>query len=206
MESKREFDSSQEQKITQFMQEYYFNKVFTYSDIVTDKSLQIRGVDIIADGCNYDLKAQTNYINEPLPTFILELCFYNRRKELMAGWFVNKTVQTDYYAFIWIPDAKVESDKRLVSYQDIEQVELMIVPRRELKDYIFSIIPEQKLYDAVNYMYQSGEKYKTIEDGIKLCYSSQLFEKPINLVIKKWRLKQIAVDHCMITKSEITYL
>ena len=78
-------DERQEHIINQYLLANYFNKAFTSARLIDDASLQNAGVDVmcgseLGEDMKVDVKAQSSakYINNPRPTFLLEVSTYNR--------------------------------------------------------------------------------------------------------------------------------
>jgi len=199
--SNRPIDHQQEKYVTEFVNKYFFSKLSKNVIVVDDNDLQLSGVDMIINDKYYDLKAQTNYINDPRPTFILELLFFSKQGEKRCGWFMNESLKTNYYVFIWIPNARTNQYGRLTSAEDIEEAEIMIIDRQKLHDYIFSIISLEDMRKTVTELLHTGERYKNVIDGVKYCYSTQLDERPICLVVSKELLKTTAVYHYIVRKN-----
>lgn len=205
MGTTRRFDTDQEHIINQFVNKYYFKKQYDNSNIVVDVDKQLKGVDIEADGLLFDLKAQASKINRPTDTFILELAFANKEKKAILGWFLQPNIVTDYYTFVWVNHAYVDRNtRRIPSPEHIDEVELMIVDRKKIKEYIQSIMGMKTMIHTLNEIWESGERYRYFADGIKFCYSSNIPELPITLVVKKEILKKFAIGHYTVTKRSIT--
>ena len=82
--SMRKQDTKQEKIINSFLYDNFFTKVNKTSCLIEDKELQIAGVDLQMKNkkdniVNIDIKAQSSsrYINNPRPTFVLELSSLN---------------------------------------------------------------------------------------------------------------------------------
>lgn len=206
--SQRSIDEQQERIINQYLIKYFYKPTYAIVEDICDKSRQQKGIDIIADDLIIDNKAQSSkrFLNNPTNTFILEISTFNRLGNEMAGWFVNNELLTNYYAFIWIPKAKVNNAGYLTSYKDIEQIEIMIVDRKALHAAINEIWSDIKLHNFAENLRKQGisrsdpAAFKHI--GHFTC-STQLREMPVNLVVKKDFYKQFAIKHCYVTPQAI---
>lgn len=169
--------------------------IFDYEvDIVRDKELQIDGIDAIADGVAIDFKFQVGdrYVGNPTDTFSLELQTDNRYGESMIGWFLDDTKKTDAYGFVWV-------HKGTINPFTVQKIEYMQVDVKKLKEYVFSKISTDVLSKYINKLY--GYKDYCFVSEFKIVSSGQLFEKPINLIVKKDILKKFATKHCFVTVS-----
>ena len=84
----RNYDENSEKIVSQFLQHYFYPSLNPESiEIITDKSRQIQGIDVIININNeiytIDEKTTVRYLN--LPTFSLELSFINRNNIFMAN-------------------------------------------------------------------------------------------------------------------------
>ena len=210
-------DDSQENIINQFLIPYYFEKLFTNVRPVDDTSMQGKGVDIKCDSKTVqdmlvDIKAQSSekYINNPRPTYSLEVSTYNRLGEEITGWFFAPDSLTEYYTFVWIHEAKVNSNGRINRADDIQKLEVMTVDAIALQDYIDDVLDEHDMYDVLNIaqsMRWREEEIIEVCPGIRFRHSHHLREKPVNLVVHKDILQRFALSgkagHCWVTKDSI---
>ena len=141
-----------------------------------------------------------------IPTFAFELDSVQKGySDPVEGWFVNDELKTEYYMLIW-PNVKCkETDGKWIripvseiTKNDFTIVEAMMIRKRDIRAAL-----EQKGYDRshlLEYARRMREMYASIskrqddeiEDGLKLIFSGQLAEKPINLVINKGLLWNVA--------------
>lgn len=212
--SNRKTDSKQEKLFNQFLFDYFFSKINKTSKLIYDRELQIAGVDLQFNGAktgnllNVDIKAQSSkkYLNAPRPTFLLELSSINRYGEDFVGWFLNPDLITDYYAFMWIPKAKVNADGGINSPDDIEEAEVMLVSKKKIKTYISELL-KRKGYDdlqsVIDDMRINEIERIPLEKGINFSHTPTLYEKPVNIVVHKNILKKFSIAHYIVTKETI---
>ena len=201
LQSNRKSDTRQESVITQFLENRFFSKYGKPYEIVRDKERQVKGIDVILNGKNIDIKAQSSkrYINNPTDTFLLEISFLNKNGEEMVGWFLNNDLLTDYYAFVWIIDATVNESGGITIAEDIHKAEMMFVDKRKLQDYIATKYDASSLLQEADRARVVGERVsEVLMDGIKFSHTPTLFEKPCNLVVKKSLLNKFSVGHYFI--------
>ncbi|NEU59213.1 hypothetical protein [Halorussus sp. MSC15.2] len=107
--SNRDYDHKNERKVGRFLDEYLYENLDWRTERQTETDIQRQGSDIIASipgigsKIHIDEKAQTDYLNNPLPTFALEIdSIQNGTKR--KGWLFKPDKNTDYYLFIWMVD------------------------------------------------------------------------------------------------------
>ena len=214
----RNKDENQEQLINEFLLQHYFSKVFSNAKLITDTEMQNAGVDVtcnspLAHNMKIDVKAQSSakYINDPRPTFSLEVTTLNRYgTDEITGWFFNSQCITEYYTFVWIHRANIDKQKRIRSVDDIENVEVLTVDAHELQDYIDDVLEDYHVDDIYSVSQDMRWREKTRIDickDIHYSHSPHLVEKPVNLVVHKRLLKTFAIPgkyaHCIVTKDGI---
>ena len=134
----RERDMQVERELARFMDKHLYNDGrFTRAERTDSKEAQLRGSDIILSIPSlgiYDIivdeKGMTQYMDNPLPTFSLELSFMDYGREI-TGWFVDESKSTQYYMFLW-PRAKVRWN---ATCDDILEVEYALVSRSAIQKY-----------------------------------------------------------------------
>lgn len=212
--SNRKTDSKQEKLFNQFLFDYFFSKINKTSKLIYDRELQIAGVDLQFNGVktgnllNVDIKAQSSkkYLNAPRPTFLLELSSINRYGEDFVGWFLNPDLITDYYAFMWIPKAKVNPNGGINSPDDIEEAEVMLVSKHMIKDYISNLLSKKGYNDLQSVIYdmRNNEIERIpLDKGINFSHTPTLYEKPVNIVVHKNILKKFSIAHYIVTKEKL---
>ena len=210
----RKNDEKQEKIINSYLLEKYFHKISPNAELVFNTDLQVAGADVsveLSDGRTtyFDIKAQSSakYINDPRPTFCLEVSSLNRYGEEFDGWFINDELITDYYTFVWVHDARVNSQNRIASPDDIYKLEVMTVSKKKLKKYILSQLGKTDIGKVVKGMRENGKRRLDIVDGIHFSHSPQLYEKPVNIIVRKSVLKKFALKkfgHCYIFPDRIS--
>lgn len=104
-------DAEKEAAIGTFLDAYLYDRIAADFDRQTDAAVQQAGIDVevtLAEGDGpvaVDEKAQTDYVNSPAPTFVLEIFGETFERdgglETSTGWFVDEGVETEYYLFVW---------------------------------------------------------------------------------------------------------
>lgn len=216
MESLRNQDMKAEQQLGKFMDEYFYSQLVAKDGgkiqvtRMNDRESQLRGIDVCIETNGkkmiIDEKASVYYSNAMIPTFAFEIDSIQKGHDKpVDGWFVNDELLTEYYMLIW-PNVKcvkegkqwIRKDVSMICKDDFTIVEAMLIEKEDLKN---ALIREgygrNRLLEYAKRMrtLYSGIEEKREEnlfENVKIAYSGQLAEKPINLVIKKDLLKSIA--------------
>ena len=213
-ESTRKKDKVSEKEIENFLMRFFYRKLFHKYENVSDTDLQLAGIDIIADGMKIDNKAMSDpkYINNPRNTFILELWVHSETRHCeYLGWFLNPDIETTHYLFVWIPDASVCSGTYITDSRQINKLEVMLVDKKKLHEYVSSKYSDEELLKickdmvARNIERKDMWNFKTEHLRYPPCirFSNHLQEQPCNLVMPKSELKKFAVKHCFVTAKAI---
>ncbi len=210
VESTRKYDKKSEEAINAFLARFFYPKLFKKVKFETERSRQIAGVDVEADGLLIDNKAMSSprFINHPAGTFILELLVHSEEHGEYLGWFINPNIITTHYLFIWIPEATVGPSGYIFDSREIQKIEVMLVDRAKLHQEINANCTDERLLQVAHDMVAKNSRDREISEfGYYKCphfvYSNQLNEKPVNLVTPKAWLKRAAVKHCFVTAKEI---
>lgn len=216
MESFRNQDMRAEQHLGEFMDTNFYSRLkdrngnsLNYTRM-SDKESQMNGVDVCIElegrRILIDEKATMYYSNAMIPTFAFELdSVQEGHSEPVQGWFVNDKLQTEYYMLIW-PNVKciqrgnqwIRIDIKNLEKDDFTIIEAMLVRKTDIRSAL-----EEKGYDRkylleyarrIRSLYSNDDarKEEKLTDDVKISFSGQLAEKPINLVIRKEFLKNLA--------------
>lgn len=230
----RNLDLQQEKVINAFLLKNNFFQFFKeYEGVVREIDFnlepqkQFDGVDfeIIQKDkiINIDSKTQTKqYLNNPIPTFCLELLFTNKYGKDIVGWF-DKDNSTDYYLWGWIDNCNIITKNGcqfVEKPEDIHEARFMIISKEKLKNKLIelNILIQKEI--ALKYLKEKNKKniyfayepniYKffTIEEKKKykgkfpknanFCYTynnPNMPEKPFNLVLNISFYKTICEDY-----------
>lgn len=215
-DSNRSEDARSEREINEFLNRFFYKKTFRRFESIVDTKRQIAGVDVIADGLMIDNKAMSNpkYINDPRDTYTLELLVHSvKHKSEYVGWFLNSELKTTHYLFVWIHEANVPKGEWLTSCKQIRKLEVMLVDKVKLHEYINSCYSDDQLWDmSVELIKKNAERTNLTklksDSPIKyppcIRYSTDYAERPCNIVMPKSILKKFSSKHCYVTAKEIT--
>lgn len=211
-------DLEQEQYPIDFLKKYFFpyiEKQGILQNYIVDKNIQLTGIDIIFHYpnkmINVDIKAQMNrYINNPTPTFCLEL-EYLKDNIIKQGWLFRSDLATQLYGFIWI-DSAICDDKHLIhNFEDINKLTILFVYKSSIISYLESIgFNKTRLDTYISDLKQQKEtngcKQTRLINGLKLFQTLYLSEQPVNLVVPISIWNQLACSKYIITKQNIIAL
>lgn len=216
IESFRSQDMRAEQKLGEFMDSYFYSKLQSKDGSPlsfsrkSDKDSQLKGIDICIEiggkSMLIDEKASVYYSNVMIPTFAFEIDSMQKgHTEPVEGWFVNDDLQTEYYMLIW-PNVKcvqngdkwVRKDIKFLKKDDFTIVEAMLIDKTEMRNML-----EQNGFDKERLLEyarrlrkihsnEQSKKEEQLFENVKIIFSGQLAEKPINLVIRKEMLQKMA--------------
>ncbi len=214
MESFRKADMQAEKMLGNFMDHNFYSKLhdrngdlIDYERLI-DKESQLQGIDvkINVDGRTLliDEKASFYYSNAMIPTFAFEIDSIQKNR-LVDGWFINDSLLTEYYMLIW-PNVKCQKDgdnwlrKNIseIKESDFTIIEAMLVEKKKLLAEVAKHgFPVSRLKSYANEMRSridngNARAEETLDDDIRMVYSGFLAEKPVNAVLQKRLLKQIA--------------
>ena len=185
--------------VTNFFIENFYKKFCSTYEIVTDAENQYCGIDSIFkyNDTEYicDEKSAIRYINRNLQTFSLELAFINRGGEVSDGWYVNDNEKNNCYLFVWIDKANVNEKNLLNSMDDLESVEIALVRKDRIQEYLDSLgwtkkNLKKKCEKIMKYDYEPLRCFEQPE--VRFTYSLKLVEKPVNILIQRKKLTEIS--------------
>lgn len=182
--------------VSEFLNECFYNKCESF-ERVNDVGRQIKGIDVIftLNGEKFicDEKAAIRYVNKNLKTFSMELSFLDRGGNIHDGWLLDEEKINNSFLFVWIDRAKQDI---LSSKEDIQELEYALVYKEDIVDYLESIgWNESKLIKKADLIREDEHEYcgDLYKDGCKFVCSRFLYEKPVNVLIKREKLKELSV-------------
>lgn len=206
----RNKDMEAERELSKFLDNHlYIKKEFTKAIRTDDALSQINGSDIVVsipslgiEDAVVDEKASIYYINKDLRTFVLEISFLNRGREYTDGWFVNKTLLTQYYLMQWIK-ADIENPWE-VKEDNITEIECVLVSKAKLIEYF-----ESEGYDKARLMQIAKEmrsKNQSLRNSpgkpYRFYYTAKLAEKPVNILLNKEEYIRLSDFHYFVKAND----
>jgi hypothetical protein len=193
----REMDNAAEAAISKYLDKYFYpvhtKNCIRYNDYAT----QMSGVDVKFDfkelvGILVDEKALTHYINKNLPTFAFEINFLSAEKRLIPGWFFDDNKATQYYLLSWVTAKKDDG----ISAEDITSLDTLLISRKRIIDMLATYDATKEYAEGIAADLRerniSGVSHKERQKPFYFFFSTQLAEQPINLIIHKSKLEEIA--------------
>lgn len=204
-------DSKQERLITEYLSKYLYAKAYPRHEVIEDRERQLHGVDVVAatdcgDEC-HDIRAQVSkyYINRPLSNFSLELLSNSNNNECV-GWFLKPEMLTDVYVFVWVNKAKTNTYGYIDKLDDIEELDVMFIDKRDLKEFVNNTMYDEALYDTARRMRVKGTKRLFLNEAMYISYSDQLKEPAVHLVVQKYALDKLAYQRFLVHKDNVSVL
>lgn len=193
-----EEDCKKEKEIGLFLDENYYPSQFKSFERISERELQLKGIDVIVckdKKIKLDEKAQTDYVNEDLPTAAFEVSFLDRKGNEGIGWFKDPSKETELYLIVGIhvkPDKVTNFTK-----EDINYLDFILIDRQRLSQFINQYYTDEE----IKRIFQELKQNKLIKKNcsnecpwVTFSYSIHKAEKPCNIVIKKDKLKQLSLQ------------
>lgn len=206
-QSRRKQDIENTEKVEKLMDKIY-KKIGFKTERITDKELQVKGVDIIRTLPNgnkhyIDEKFALNYHDKKLNSFAFELSTNNNVDR--NGWFISPQSQTTHYMLLWF-----SSNDTFDRFFDFE---ICYIEKKKIFEYLSTIgYNEQTLSEFIDFwknpqcdsekFYEhNNRRYMNLKDGVKIVQSLQFKkEKPINIVIPKKTLMKLCYRRIYLAK------
>lgn len=233
MESKFLDDFNSEQLLAKWLDEYFYKKInLNEYEIKTkfiserpiergrarEREAQKQGIDIVYkiktnEVLLVDEKAQLNYLNNPLPTFAFEVSYkrQNGKNELAEGWFVDDDLETTHYLLIYPHSDQVENQYEITDYGQFSETELVLVEKSALKEKLQSIgIDSEVVKEKAMGMVETDTRKMTFDNlddsQVYLIKTKNLAEEPVNVVIRKHILNELAEARWRVTREKVEEL
>ena len=208
-------DKRAERELGFFLDKYFYQRLkekYGYDDFkrVRKKEEQIQGVDVVGfikgRECVIDEKASLRYMDKDLKTFSFELSFM-RNGEEFVGWFLDNRMKTQYYVLMY---PKSRKDIRDITSEDFDSVEILVVPVHRIWEYLNGKgLTKESLKKRAEEIRGKGRTGRMPTgkniDGVYISATGKerLEEAPINLIIRKGILAEIASGHFLVTREKI---
>ena len=217
-DEKRKIDNLIEHNIATYLDQNFWGKLPFKFKRQTEKKYQFAGIDvtiITKNGLsvNFDEKAKIyNCLNSVLQFPSFEVSFVNRANQIQPGWFCQN-LSTDFYSFVGVNTVNGNNDIAcLSSATAISACDVLFVKKSDVIDYVKQDIQLSCLWNDSNELRKEsksngGSKHRKYYKNFWLTHSSNLFEKPVNLVMPRKTLETFKNSkHFYITKNEIKKL
>jgi len=175
------------------------------------KEAQSQGIDIVLkDKCEeiyfVDEKSQTTYLNKPLPTFAFEIS-YEKDGKPRRGWLVDDSKVTSHYILVYPRSETISSYKELKNWRDIDFAEILFINKDRLMTELYNLgINKELLLESADNIEIENKNVpiKGIsKEFVGLYKSGKLAEKPVNIVVKRSILDNVASAIWKVHKDKI---
>lgn len=130
---------------------------------------QLQGIDgYLPDGLTVDVKSTRKWRK----TFSVELYSHDRNGKGYEGWMYDTRNVTDMLAL-----ATLDYDRHYF--------EIILVDKKELRNYMFGLVPDKRMLRAVKGMYEQQIPQMQVGPSAKVVISYQLTSTPANLILPK---------------------
>lgn len=211
-------DLKGEHLVGQFLDMVFYQNAFENHRRAENMREQHQGIDVVVqnkDGSfsNIDEKVQLTKLGNPTPTFAFEVAYLNEQKELRNGW-LFKDNKTDYFLLGYFNKMN-GNPKKLRKMEEIKEFEFVIISKQVLLNFLYGKGYTREFLEREALMlkdivennkplpkgYSEGETgyRKRLEDGISVFYTTYLAEKPLNVVVNRKYLDQLAAHVVRVT-------
>jgi len=149
--------------------------------------------------------AKTNLKEKAMPTFAFEVSYmYNG--QLKEGWLTNpKYNETQRYLLCWLW-VQAGTNKSRLKYDDIVQIEAMFFEKTDIQEYIINIVTAdtdivKKALDKIDEPVGKETYPKWYLTGRNI-----LSEQPLNIILYRNQLEDLATSHWLVTRKELINL
>lgn len=186
--------------VSDFIRLNFYDKYTDNLEIVCDRERQVQGIDTI-----FSFEGREMYCDEKsavryrgIKTFSLELSFLNKYDDLTEGWFLSDNMKNDCYLFVWIDRSSSDTpDKKTITdISDITEAEIALVGKSNIRKYLERIgWTKEKIKEKERKIRMEGDRNfgNIFSDGCKFTFSEHLPEKPINILVPRRILRNIAM-------------
>ena len=209
---RRAADEANTRIVNDFLDRYFYTEEngFENVDRINERDLQVKGVDVdlCFNGVHrlVDEKAATSYVNKNLGTFSFELAFVTSNNEIMDGWLLNENLLTDSYVLVWIDNGDMipfgeSSDIEVLSGVDgIHVADIALVKKSSILKYLEGLGWSAgrlsfKCDDIITKNGEGVEMGNVWKNGCKFTYSKHLVEEPVNILVPRNKLIEMADFH-----------
>lgn len=167
--------------------------------------------------------AKTNLKEKAIPTFAFEVS-YMHNGQLKEGWLTNpKYSATHRYLLCWLW-VQAGTYKSRLKYDDIVQIEAMFFEKADIQEYIINIVTADtdivKFHTVASAKRESLDKqilhgaFDSVNESIGykeypkwyLTGRNILSEQPLNIILYRNQLEDLATSHWLVTRKELINL
>lgn len=211
-------DLSIESNIHQYLRENLYWKLKNMNKLhyfisSGDREMQVKGLDVTlkyTDGRVFKVDEKSavyHFYNgvtrtRKLPTFVLEIGFLNK-EEVKEGWLISdKYSETVTYLFNWIESKPEVTEPWNLTKDNIVSVDSFLVRKDVLLKYLedkFSLSKE--VLKQISQYFYKNPNLQNLPHSKRWRYSEKISEKPLNFLLQKNELQQIAEEKYIVRKD-----
>lgn len=193
-------DNKSERAVAKFLDANFYPEMVQNMQRINEVEMQIKGVDVSFDlghiqEALVDEKAAAHFVNKDIPTFAFELDFIGMDGKLKTGWLTDDKKLTQYYLLSWVW-AKKDTN---FNSSDITKLEVVLIERSK----ILSLLERHHVDGArlgriAQHLRKKGlfgPHFKKEGRPFYFNMTGHLVEKPINVIIHKRKLIELAEIH-----------
>jgi hypothetical protein len=113
---------------------------------------------------------------------------------------------TNVYVLVWVNKAKTNTYGYIDKADDIEELDVMFIDKRDLKEFVNNTMYDEALYDTARHMRIKGTKRLFLNEAMYISYSDQLKEPAVHLVVQKYALDKLAYQRFIVRKDSISVM
>lgn len=182
-------------------------------EVVHDRARQLKGIDAIGSIGNVSINVDVKAIASQLNTFCFEIS--GNVSTNQVGWLINPKLETTHYLIVYHTVKGAERNyrlgKRIMTVNNVIETEALLIEKEKLKSFIQkelgqnldSVVKEIRKQDlegrgVVRFNKEMNVVKGTVNQKAYPTISLGLKEQPINVVVRKESLKELADKHWII--------
>lgn len=186
-------------------------------EVVHDRTRQLKGIDAIGNIEDRDINIDVKAIASQLNTFCFEIS--GNVSTNQVGWLINPKLKTTHYLVVYHTVKGAERNyrlgKRIMTVNNVIETEALLIEKEkltnfiqeELKDDLPHIVEQIRSLDlegrgVVRFDKNMNATKRSINQNAYPTISLGLKEQPINVVVRKECLKQLAQKHWIIKDNQ----
>lgn len=187
-------------------------KDMNIKEIVHDRTRQLKGIDAIGSMNNKPINVDVKAIASQLNTFCFEISGNVSTNQI--GWLINPTLETTHYLIVYHTVKGAERNyrlgKRIMTVNNVIETEALLIEKEKLNQFIEKqigniphVVKEIRNMNlegrgVVRFDKNLNPSKKSIQENVYPTISLGLKEQPINVVVRKEYLKELAAKHWII--------
>lgn len=201
-------DRAIEQRISNWMDKYYYPNLKCTAERIHDMKRQCLGIDIILNGkicIDEKAKYRSGYFNKIIPSIGFEIDRFCRDGQRRIGWYVDSQAKTTHYSILSIfADCRFPED---ITVENIYKIVNLTISKKQLKALTEKYWTSQELIGQSNILRRTRNARTDSANPdiwITLTPPEKYIESPCNIVVTRSALKSLPSSREIeITKESI---